>query len=199
MKQPGSRRRVIVLAIVLVVLLVLLVFAIDAGKILVVNAPQHADLILVLAGETNTRPALALDLLHDGYAQRVLLDVPVGARIFDTTALQIAQAYVQKLPDRTRVAICPIVGLSTKEETDDVLRCLEHESGSRILIVTSDYHTRRALSIFRHRIPGKSFSVAAAQDPAQFGTRWWTHRQWAKTCFSEWLRTLWWNLVERWH
>ena len=44
-----------------------------------------------------------------------------------------------------------------------------------------------------------SFSVAAARDDKQFGSRWWTNRQWAKTCFDEWLRLLWWSSVERWH
>ncbi|HKU26577.1 MAG TPA: YdcF family protein [Candidatus Sulfotelmatobacter sp.] len=182
-----------------VVILALLFFAANAGKVLVVDAPQSSDLILVLAGETDTRPTLALRLLNEGYARRVLLDVPADARIFDTTAIQIAQAYVQRLPEASRVTICPIPGLSTKQEAHDVARCLEHENGSRILIVTSDYHTRRALSIFRHEIPAKSFSVAAAHDARQFGIRWWTNRQWAKMCLDEWLRTLWWNLIERWH
>jgi hypothetical protein len=40
--------------------------------------------------------------------------------------------------------------------------------------------------------------VAAARDDTQFGTRWWTDRQWAKTCLDEWLRLIWWNGVERW-
>ena len=198
MKSVGSKKPLTVLTIIFVIVLALGVFGAYAGEFLVVNAPQHADLILVLAGETDTRPALALNLFRAGYAQRVLLDVPTAARIFDTNAIQIAQAYIQKLPDGARFEICPIPGLSTKQEAHDVISCLKHENASSILIVTSDYHTRRALSIFRHEVPGKSFSVAAAQDDAQFGTRWWTHRQWAKMCFGEWLRTIWWNLIERW-
>jgi uncharacterized SAM-binding protein YcdF (DUF218 family) len=67
-----------------------------------------------------------------------------------------------------------------------------------VLIVTSEFHTRRALSIFRHELRGKSFSTAAARDDREFGTRWWQHRQWAKTCLYEWLRLVWWNLVDRW-
>ena len=59
--------------------------------------------------------------------------------------------------------------------------------------MTSDFHTRRALSIFREEVPGRSFSVAAAKDETQFGTRWWTHRQWAKTCLDEWMKVVWWT------
>ena len=165
-----------------------------------VNAPQKSDLIVVLAGETDRRPALALDLLHQGYAPRILLDVPASTRIYDATLTQIAADYARKLPVASQIAICPIAGLSTRDESRDLATCLRGEPGAtRILLVTSDYHTRRALSIFRHEVRGKYFSIAAAHDDSQFGVRWWTHRQWAKICLDEWLRVIWWNAVERWH
>ncbi|HEX6820960.1 MAG TPA: YdcF family protein [Candidatus Sulfotelmatobacter sp.] len=174
-------------------------FALEAGRVLVVNSPQKSDLIVVLAGETDRRPALALDLLHQGYATRILLDVPASARIYDATLTQIAADYARKLPVASQIALCPIAGLSTRDESHDVAACLNDEHGAtRILLVTSDYHTGRALSIFRHEIRGKYFSVAAAHDDSQFGVRWWTHRQWAKICLDEWLRLIWWNAIERW-
>ena len=100
------------------------------------------------------------------------------------------------LPEFT--TLCPITGLSTRDESHDVARCVAQQNVGRILIVTSDYHTRRALSIFRHEMPGTSFSIAAAHDSSQFGVRWWTHRQWAKVCLDEWLRLFWWTAIERW-
>jgi DUF218 domain len=173
-------------------------FAANAGRMLVVDDPQPSDVILALAGETDRRPAHALQLLDEGYGRRVLIDVPAGARIYDSTQLELAVKYIRTIPQAAAVRICPIQGLSTREESHDVEKCLAGEEGRRILIVTSDFHTRRSLSIFRHELPGKSFSVAAARDETQFGTRWWTHRQWAKTCLDEWLRLLWWDAVERW-
>ena len=101
-------------------------------------------------------------------------------------------------PHGASIQICPTEGLSTRDESRDAEKCLGREEGTRILIVTSDYHTRRALSIFRREARGKSYSVAAAYDPAQFGVHWWKHRQWAKTCLEEWLRFAWWNAVDRW-
>jgi uncharacterized SAM-binding protein YcdF (DUF218 family) len=67
-----------------------------------------------------------------------------------------------------------------------------------VLLVTSDFHTRRALSIFQKEDPDWTFSVAAAYDDTQFGANWWTHRQWAKTNVDEWLRMFWWQAVDRW-
>ena len=173
-------------------------FAVTAGRVLVVDSPERSDVIVVLAGETDRRPARALELLDQGYARRVVLNVPADARIYQFTQVALAQQYIQHLPQAASVAICPIEGLSTQDEAHDVEKCLAHEESSRILIVTSDFHTRRALSTFRHEIPGKSFSVAAARDDTQFGTRWWTRRQWAKTYVDEWLRLLWWTAIDRW-
>jgi len=186
------------LSIALLALMVLTIFALNAGRILVVDAPQPSDLILVLAGETHNRPARALELLHQGFGRRVMIDVPADAKIYDVLQLDLAEKYVRSLPDSLAVRVCPIVGLSTREETHDVEKCLDPQDGSRIMIVTSDFHTRRALSIFRHELRDKTFSVAAAHNPPEFGTRWWTHRQWAKTFALEWLRVIWWNFVDRW-
>lgn len=176
----------------------IVIFAANAGRILVVDAPLPSDVIVVLAGETDRRPATALCLLEQGGARRLIMDVPADARIYGTTISKLAENYVHDLPEASKVRICPIQGLSTRDEAHDVARCRAQEAGSRILIVTSDYHTRRSLSIFRHEIQGKTFSVAAARDESQFGARWWTHRHWAKNCVDEWLRLLWWSAVERW-
>lgn len=176
----------------------LILFALNAGKMLIVDAPQPSDVIVVLAGETYQRPIHGLELLDRGYARRMLIDVPAAATVFEFSEVQLAEKYVRNLPEAASVEICPIAGLSTRDESHDVEKCLAHEAGSRVLIVTSEFHTRRSLSIFRHEIRGKSFAVAATYDDSQFGKRWWAHRQWAKTCFDEWLRLLWWNAIERW-
>ncbi|HEY6765663.1 MAG TPA: YdcF family protein [Candidatus Sulfotelmatobacter sp.] len=172
--------------------------AAGAGYWLVVDAPQPSDAIVVLAGETDRRPLRALDLFGQNYGRRILLDVPAEARTFGSTDLELAQKYIQRLPQAASITICPIAGLSTRDESHDVARCLQGIASDRVLLVTSDFHTRRALSIFRHESPDKRFSVAAARDRAQFGERWWMHRQWAKICAAEWLRMLWWQTVDRW-
>ncbi len=176
----------------------LVTFAVNAGKFLVIDAPEPSDVIVVLAGETDCRPARALQLMEQGYGRRELLDVPATARIYEFAQSELAQKYIQDLPGKA-IGVCLIEGLSTRDESRDVEKCLAQEDGSRVLIVTSEFHTRRALSIFRREVPGKTFSVAAAKDASQFGTKWWSRRQWAKTCVDEWLRFLWWKAVDQWH
>jgi uncharacterized SAM-binding protein YcdF (DUF218 family) len=184
-------------ALIVLLAVALLPFS-TSGKFLIVNRPQHADAIVVLAGETDRRPALGLQLLQRGYAPRMLLDVPATAKIYQWNMLQLAEQYVHELPQPQAVIICPIYGLSTKAEAQDVSQCLRNLDVHSVLVVTSDYHTRRALSTFRHELPGMQISVAAAADPQQFGGAWWQHRQWAKLNFDEWLRLVWWQAVDRW-
>src|SRR5213079_1109977 len=100
---------------VLIVLIALALFLIStSGHFLIVNRPQHADAIVVLAGETDRRPALGLQLLQQNYAPKMVLDVPANARLYQMDMLQLAQQYVHELPEAGRVSICPIFGLSTK-------------------------------------------------------------------------------------
>ncbi len=175
----------------------LLAFAANAGRILVVNDPDKADVILVLAGETDYRPQLGLQLFDRGYGRRLVIDVPAEQKIYEYTQVQLAEKYFASLPEASAIRTCPILGLSTREETHDVEKCIAPDE-RRILIVTSDYHTRRALSIFRHELPARSFSTAGAHDPREFGVDWWWHREWAKTLLGEWMKVVWWNCIDRW-
>jgi hypothetical protein len=172
--------------------------AAKAGSFLVIDEPRRSDVILVLAGETDRRPARALELLAQGYGQRVVLDVPTNAKLYEFTQIQLAQKYVEGLPQGVLVSVCPIDGLSTRDEAKDAERCIAREGSKSVLIVTSDFHTRRALSIFRREVSGYEYSAAAARNEEQFGARWWTHRQWAKTFTDEWLRLMWWKMVDQW-
>ncbi|HYW40029.1 MAG TPA: YdcF family protein [Terriglobales bacterium] len=183
------------------VLLVFLIFAAlasQAARFLVVDEPEKSDAIVVLAGETKVRPARALELLRQGMAPRAFMNAETRDLIYDQHLIDIAQKYVNGLAEANRISVCPIVGFSTNAEADDVSRCLQSLGAHRVLIVTSDYHTRRALMTFRHRLPQYQFNVAAARNPTQFGEAWWTNREWAKVTLDEWLKMLWWEAVDRW-
>ena len=185
-------------ALLIILIAVALLLFSTSGQFLIVNQPEHADVIVVLAGETNQRPALGLKLLREGYAPRMLLDVPATAKLYQWDMLQLGQQYVHGLPESNAVTVCPIHGLSTKTEAQDVSVCLNPLGAHKVLVVTSDYHTRRALSTFRHELRGMQISIAAATDLQQFGGSWWKHRQWAKLNFDEWLRLVWWQAIDRW-
>jgi uncharacterized SAM-binding protein YcdF (DUF218 family) len=185
------------LTMVLAGLLVVTLLA-TSGSFLIVNQPRRSDVIVILAGETEKRPARGLELLSQGFAPRLILDVPADTTIYQWSQLELAQKYVESLPQAVAVSLCPIHALSTKGEAQEVSGCLEKVGVRRVLLVTSDFHTRRTRSTFKRLCPQYDFSVAAAFDEREFGAKWWRRRQWAKVNFDEWIRLVWWQLVDRW-
>ena len=183
--------------LILILLAITAVFFFLAGRLLLVDNPEHADAILVLGGETDVRPHKGVQLLQQGYAPRLILNVD-NDRIFHFSLPELAQRWEESLPQNAQMSVCTITGLSTQDESQQAAQCLKRFNVHNVLIVTSDFHTRRALSIFQHELPGFHFGVAAAYDPTKFGTAWWTHREWAKTTLYEWIRLLWWGAVDRW-
>jgi len=175
-----------------------LLLASQAARFLLVDHPEASDAIVVLAGETSRRPVRGLELLRRGMAPRMLLDAENDEQIYDQKLTEIAQRYANSLPQASVITVCAINGRSTVAETVDVARCLAPFGARRVLIVTSDHHTRRALAIFSHRLPQYHWSIAAAGDPARFSTAWWTNREAAKATFDEWTKLIWWEVVDRW-
>jgi uncharacterized SAM-binding protein YcdF (DUF218 family) len=184
----------------LLVLLLLIAFGFFAGRLLVVNAPEKADAIVVLAGGSDdNRYYRGLELLRAGYAPRMYVDALADTQKFGHRETEYAQKFIEESagPDQPHVKVCGIVGDSTVAETAAVARCLKADEAHSIMLVTSEYHTRRALSIFQKLLPGHQISVAAAPD-VRFGVKWWQHREWAKMTLEEWEKLLFWELIERW-
>jgi uncharacterized SAM-binding protein YcdF (DUF218 family) len=190
-------KRVAALAILVVAVLV----AANAGRFLVVEDRHKADVILVLEGETDRRPALGLELLRQGYAPRLILDSGQYTRLYHATGPQLAQEFIASLPpeEASATSVCQVAARSTKEEAQQAARCLDAVGARTVLLVTSDYHTRRARAIFQREIQDRQFGIAAATDSAEFDAAWWRQRQWAKRAFDEWVRLVWWTVVERWY
>jgi len=183
---------------VFVALLILAGLASQAARVLRVDNPQKSDAIVVLAGETALRPQRGLELLRQEMAPQMWIDVVSRDQIFGHSLVGIAEQYAAGLPESSHIKVCALEGLSTNAEAIDVRRCLQPYGIHRVLIVTSEYHSRRALTVFQHRLPEYQISVAAATDPTRFGVAWWTRREWAKTTFDEWSKLIWWEAVDRW-
>jgi DUF218 domain-containing protein len=177
----------------------LLIYLAAGGWILVVDHPEQADVIVVLAGEYHVRPERGVELLRQGLAPRLMIDVPRRAD-FGVTYSELASAFIASLPpgEVTRASLCSTSETSTQLEAQQVRPCLQALGVSRVLLVTSDYHSRRALATFRHELPEYRFSAAAGYDARRFGQRWWQHREWAKHFAEETVKFAWFEVVGRW-
>ncbi len=176
-----------------------------SAAVLVANDPSPSDVVLVLAGDRNdSRFWYAMKLMNEGYASRMILDVQAQVGQYGVSDSELAQAFVTKNASG-RVVVCEVLGDSTFDETMDAARCLQTFRPSSVLLVTTGYHTRRALTIFRHRLPEYQWHVAALGGPLEPGTpwvrtadQWWRNRRWAKSVLDEWQKWIWWCLVDRW-
>jgi uncharacterized SAM-binding protein YcdF (DUF218 family) len=196
--MAGNRGKSVFSRLVGLLLLLAAAWAWKGASWLIVDQPQKADAIVVLAGETEERPRRGLELLQQGFGSHLYLDTPSAMRLYRMSQIDLAEQYLRAQPNAAQLSVCPIAGLSTRDETGDVAKCLNGTSVHSVLLVTSEFHTRRALSIFRHQLPQIEVHVAAAYGPSQFGVHWWQQRQWAKTFLIESLSWFWWNLVDRW-
>jgi hypothetical protein len=171
------------------------------GKLLVVNEPKTADLILVLSGERWVRVNQAFRLFLEGWAPRVVIMTCANWQIYSRSETQLAEEFVGSLPPDLGSAtdVLPVAADSTLEEAAEIRKYMDAVDAHSALLVTSEYHTRRALSVFRRLLPEKEFGICGAPDPVQFGMRWWRRRAWAKRALNEATRLLWWLLIDRWN
>jgi hypothetical protein len=187
-----------------ILVLLVLAFALAlpyAGSYLVIDRPLPSDAIVVLAGDVDSsRVNRGLDALKAGLGRELFVDADSRRALFGRTMAQYAQAYIQTLPPEqaAHIHVCPVVGTSTFAESAEVAQCLAPLQPRRVLLVTSAYHTRRALSTFERRLPQYQWSVAAAYDESEFRQDYWKNREWLKTTVQEWMKLAFWELVERW-
>ena len=186
------------LAIIAIIATVLLWLLANAGSFLVVGSPKRSDVILVLATASDPKRFLhAVELVKQGYANHIVFDVQ-DFKVYGTSEDELARQFVaQVLPDQT--TLCRTHADSTYEEMESVKSCLEPFHPSSVLLVSSEFHTRRASQIFRKRLPQYRLSVSPSPDPRLFGSQWWKERRWAKTTLDEWEKLIWWELIDRWH
>ena len=196
------RKRIVILVVLAVTVFAFIFSVRRSGDYLVVNRPERSDTIVVLAGDHNDlRYWRGLEFLREGYGQRMVVDAPAD-RIYGQTYAEHAAKFVAQTAagERSQISICSVTNDSTVQEALDIRGCLAQMDPKprSVLLVTNDFHTRRALSILSLRVSQYRWSVVAVNDRALFGEPWWRHREWAKTCIYEWEKLLWWKVFESW-
>ena len=190
----------LIVASALILICALLFF--QPGGYLIVNNAEKSDAIVVLGGDqVDARYWRALELLRNGYGQHLVVDTLAG-RVYGQSYADLAADFITRTAGENvpQVSICIIKGDSTKEEAPQVGECLAklQPQPHSVVLVTDDYHTRRALSIFRQRLAQIHWTAGATSNDFLFGQPWWKNREWAKTYLTECEKLLWWELWDRW-
>jgi uncharacterized SAM-binding protein YcdF (DUF218 family) len=163
------------------------------NRSLIVDRPVPSDVILVPSGDFALRAGRAIYLAEHGFGDQVLVDEGSETLSFGRT---LASRRLHQLPASTvKLRVCPIRTDSTYAESREAVSCLRSLDAHSVLIVTSDFHTRRALSIFRYAMPAATFSVAST--PTAFSTQPWWSLGSIRTSTEEWGALIWWSVMQR--
>jgi uncharacterized SAM-binding protein YcdF (DUF218 family) len=152
--------------------------------------PTRADIVVVLAGDgCGNRILKAAELVRRGFTSRVLVSGPDGMYDSNEADLAISFAIHRGSPSSWFIPF-PMRAYSTRQEARAVVPELRRLGVRRVLLVTSDYHTRRAWAVYRETAPEMQFRVVAAPDQFFRPDDWWHRREGQKRFVLEWMKTI---------
>ena len=159
-----------------------------AGNFWVVQDPlAHADAILMLSDDNygGDRASRAAELYRSGWAPVVV----ASGRMLRPYA-GISELMDRDLQNRGvpagNVLRFPHNAANTREEAEALRGLVAQKGWHRVLLVTSNYHTRRASYIFHKVFPANVIVDAVAARDLEFDPdSWWESRQGTKLFFLE--------------
>jgi len=189
------------LLVIALILLLLLVVAYllrielltAAGRALVEDdGPQKAACILVLGGDDyGDRIIKAAQLAQAGYAPFVVVDGPpalIGHESDTTIQYAVQKGFPASL--FRSVWLPPGVDSTSTEVQYVANKVFRPNHISKVLLVTSNFHTRRAARFIRREVPWLQVVVVPAPDPFFKPDSWWKTRNGKKTFLLEWTKTV---------
>jgi uncharacterized SAM-binding protein YcdF (DUF218 family) len=165
-----------------------------AARSLILEVPlDHADAIIVLSGSSTLREraALAAELYRAGKAPQIILTNDGGhggwsqaeqrnPQFFELTSRALQSGGVPA----SSIRVLPQIVSSTHDEALLLRQVCEQKRLGSLLVVTSAYHSRRALWTFQRVFAGSGVKVGLKAVPVGIQTPntvwWWLHpRGWA--------------------
>ena len=159
-----------------------------AGELWVVDEPSAPSDALIVLGDDNyaaDRAFHAAELYREGVAPVVVASGRMLRKDFsiadvmahDLESFGVPAKSVVKLTHRAQ---------NTRDEAAEVAGLIQSRGWKRVLVVTSNYHARRARFIFERTLPANlTLRVSGARDSEFDPSRWWQTRQGQKLFFTE--------------
>ncbi|PYV06188.1 MAG: hypothetical protein DMG10_02490 [Acidobacteria bacterium] len=171
---------------------------------LVVSDPLHkADAMEILGGGEPGRARKAAELYHEGWAPRIFI-----TKAEHTTATEELRHYgISAAEDHEiKCAVLRLLGVpedalevvdgynrSTLEEARRLRDYTEKRGLKRLILVTSNFHTRRTRLVFRRVFKGTGIDLmvqAAPPDDWFNPDKWWTRRMDSRNLFLEYQKLI---------
>jgi uncharacterized SAM-binding protein YcdF (DUF218 family) len=153
--------------------------------------PMKADAIVVLGGDSldAARVRRAVKIYQQGWAPRIILSGPMLRDDFSEGVLMERAAKHYGAPESALQVVASRAD-STVQEKDVILTYAGGQGLHRLLVVTSDYHTRRASAIYCAEAKKRGFEVRiiAAPQSLMARRRWWDERPARKSMLFEFVK-----------
>jgi uncharacterized SAM-binding protein YcdF (DUF218 family) len=207
-----KRQKALFICIILLALLA--VFFRYAGVgIVTSDAPEKADLIIVLMGSGPDRILGAVELYEQGYAPCIMMvenwqpgykllesrdvDLPRDAELAAMVGVQL------RVPEEAFI-ILPGDARSTQDEALIVTQYLKEQQMEidKILLVSSKFHSKRSAKIFRWALADLDRDVKVLSCPTPYddfnAAAWWQSREDAKRVVMEYAKLANFYLLDKW-
>ncbi|HZC66069.1 MAG TPA: YdcF family protein [Candidatus Dormibacteraeota bacterium] len=140
---------------------------------------DHADAIIVLSDDNfyADRVTRAAELMRDGKAPIV---VASGRRLrpYAGIAELMQHDLIERGVPKEKIVVFAHDGDSTRDEAEALTNLIAEKKWTTVMLVTSNYHTRRARYIFRKVFPSNvRLVVVSARDGDFDAQQWWQKRK----------------------
>ena len=168
-------RRIVITVFVLLLALAGAALVFPQKILCVDSGPAQADVMVVLGGGSAERPERAAELFKEHAAPRIIVsgqgDCEINRQLLIADGVP-AGAIGLETESRT-----------TRENAELTVKLLREQKLARVILVTSWYHSRRALASFRHYAPEiKFYSRPSFVAYARAG---WPGRRFARRVYLE--------------
>jgi uncharacterized SAM-binding protein YcdF (DUF218 family) len=190
-------------ALIAAPLLLILAIAVPrAGAWLVVQDPlEKSDAIFVLGGTMFERPLEAVDLYHEGWAPRILLFRQIADK-GEAELIRRGVPYPREVD--TQITVMEQLGVprsaivvldpadSTAAEAGYLREAALRNRYTRLIVVTSKQHTRRARLAMARRLDPAGIKVIIRYSRYDLADaeHWWRERETLRFTLFEWQRLL---------
>lgn len=194
--RQGERGGIILKSIVALAIMIFLfflylvrhpIFRFVAESWVVEDPINKADALIVLSDDDfyADRATRAAELFREGKASLVIAS---GRRLRPTVGIVELMEHdlIERGVPKDKILRVPHDGDSTLEEAKTLANLAKAKKWHSAIVVTSNYHTRRARYIFRHVFPqGIEVRVASARDADFDPEAWWEKRKSSKLFMRE--------------
>ena len=175
------------------------------------DVPVHSDAMVLLMGSFPERVLQAVDLWHEGRADRIIIVEENmgpfrsleerGVRIVSHSEQAATSLIALGIPEE-RITLLPGDARSTLTEAMIVSHFLADQPVTdTLLLVSSPSHMRRASMIFKAALSDAEYPVYIGSSPSAYSgfnpDRWWRRKEDVQAVLSEFVKIMSFILVER--